>query len=180
VIDSEALDQKIISLYGAISAGLAEAVPTRTITSKFAPWWSPNLSLLSHKLRGAKNRLIIDRSEANLIAWKQRNASWPRAVRCAKARYWDTRLSDADTNSIWGIYKTHTRTHNRPIPDFDNASSFVEKVKVLQTQFFSPNGSTSDELVVNSLSSLSDQSAQFNPVDSREISDALEKANSNA
>jgi hypothetical protein len=108
------------------------------------------------------------------------NFTWLRAVRRAKTIFWETKISNADTNGIWDIHKRHTRTHTCPIPDFDNASSFTDKVNAFRIQFFSTNSPVDDISLIKTLSSASDQSHQYEPVNVQEITDALKKSNVNA
>jgi hypothetical protein len=177
VNDASMLSNKIDDLYQLISKSISKAVPTRTLKTRYAPWWSPNLGLLSRRLRGAKKRLAIDTTQVNLETWNHANKAWLKAVRNAKNRYWDRIVSIANVNNIWDIHKNHSRTHTRSIPELENASNFKDEVDAFQRQFFTEHIANNDDSFPNSLSSLEDLSMSYERVNPTEVTTAFQKTN---
>jgi hypothetical protein len=176
VNDNDTLNHRIDDLYKLISGGLEKAVPTRTLTTRYAAWWSPNLGLLSRRLCAAKKRLASDRNETHFLTWKQANKTWMEAVTNAKNRLWEQTMANANANNIWDIHKEHTRS----IPDLENAVSFIDKVKALRTQFFTTHAPNPNDTLPDSLSSLVDLTSFYYRVDTLEVSAALQTTNLNA
>jgi ribonuclease HI len=176
----EETQRAIDSLYTCIQEGLDKAVPIVSKKSKYAPWWSANLTWLTTKLKRARQRFRNNPSTENEKTVISSKITWEHAIKNAKNRHWKMKLENLNQNEIWTVQKKHSRVHTRGIPDLDGASAFIEKCNKLRSTLFPTPEIDELEIPDDFVGSNADMTDTFFEVSRAEIIRALDNSNRNS
>jgi hypothetical protein len=155
-----------------INNAIEAAVPLIQPRSKYAIWWTKELSEQRRYLLKLKRILRTHQNDQTLaIKCRKPRREWQASVRVAKHCYWIDKLETTDRKNVWKTIATR-QTHRKPLPPISGQTDFQSKADALRLGLFS-NISNPPDIPEGFVTSTANLTAQFNPVTKEEINNTL-------
>jgi hypothetical protein len=157
-----------------IKEAIEKAVPKCKEREKYAPWWTPNLSLLQSRIRQTRRRIRKTHREEDIVRLKVQLEGWNTAVQRAKERYWHEQLAETNQQTVWKVIRKHN-AHYKPIHPLNGVSTFEGKCQVLRTALFPDPAIQISDLAPDTVLSKCDLRKEFSATTSSEIWNTLKR-----